>query len=136
MQPQLAELPRLLLLALSTGFGLGCLALAAKSLATAARLWVRGLLVRGEVVPRAASDPRPGGLILFTDHLGQNLILDPGRHPRLRGVPPIGAQVPVVYPRNRPTAARPAIPRYLLLPPFAWFLAATVTCGAVYGATR
>ena len=60
---------KLLLLTLCTGVGLGFLLLAVRQLLTVARLWVRGVLVTGTVIPRVAGDPRRSGLVLFTDQV-------------------------------------------------------------------
>ncbi|WP_018544807.1 hypothetical protein [Streptomyces sp. LaPpAH-108] len=120
----------LLVLALCTGFGLGCLALALRALLTAVRLWARGLRVTGIVTARAAADRRPGGLVLFRDHLGRDLLLDPGRCGPLCGLPPVGRSVPVVYARERPVVARLWTMRHLLAPSFGWFLSSALVCGA------
>ncbi|MER6495287.1 hypothetical protein [Streptomyces griseorubiginosus] len=121
---------KLLLLTLCTGVGLGFLLLAVRQLLTVARLWVRGVLVTGTVIPRAG-DPRRSGLVLFTDHLGRPVVVDTGAYGPLRGLPEVGGTVPVCYPRNRPTAARLWTPRYLLSPALGWFLTSTVVfaCG-------
>ncbi|WP_141203641.1 hypothetical protein [Streptomyces griseorubiginosus] len=122
---------KLLLLTLCTGVGLGFLLLAVRQLLTVARLWVRGVLVEGTVIPRVAGDPRRSGLVLFTDHLGRPVVVDAGAYGPLRGLPEVGGTVPVCYPRNRPTAARLWTPRYLLSPALGWFLTSTVVfaCG-------
>ncbi|MER6245984.1 hypothetical protein [Streptomyces griseorubiginosus] len=122
---------KLLLLTLCTGVGLGFLLLAVRQLLTVARLWVRGVLVTGTVIPRVAGDPRRSGLVLFTDHLGRPVVVDTGAYGPLRGLPEVGGTVPVCYPRNRPTAARLWTPRYLLSPALGWFLTSTVVfaCG-------
>ncbi|AYC43134.1 hypothetical protein ACFYZI_35040 [Streptomyces griseorubiginosus] len=122
---------KLLLLTLCTGVGLGFLLLAVRQLLTVARLWVRGVLVTGTVIPRVAGDPRRSGLVLFTDHLGRPVVVDAGAYGPLRGLPEVGGTVPVCYPRNRPTAARLWTPRYLLSPALGWFLTSTVVfaCG-------
>ncbi|MGW3661737.1 hypothetical protein [Streptomyces sp. NPDC005141] len=119
----------LMLLALCTGFGLGFLLLAARSTTAAVRLWVRGLRVVGVVTARAAADRRGGGLVLFSDHLGRRLVLDPGRCGRLYGLPPVGGSVPVVFVRDRPAAARVWTVRHLLAPAFGWFLSSTLAFG-------
>ncbi|MFJ6570692.1 hypothetical protein ACIQNU_25085 [Streptomyces sp. NPDC091292] len=128
--------PELLLLALGTGLGSGFLLLAVRQTATIALLSVRGVLVKGRVTERAETDRRRGGLVVFTDHLGRSFVLDPGASGPWRGLPPIGAAVPVVYPRNRPHAARVWLPRHLLAPPFGWFLAATVAFGTALTVAR
>lgn len=122
---------KLLLLTLCTGVGLGFLLLAVRQLLTVARLWVRGVLVTGTVIPRVAGDPRRSGLVLFTDHLGRPVVVDTGAYGPLRRLPEVGGTVPVCYPRNRPTAARLWTPRHLLSPAFGWFLTSTVVfaCG-------
>ncbi|MEY2248267.1 hypothetical protein AB8A21_35945 [Streptomyces sp. BF23-18] len=120
----------LALLALCTGLGLGFLTLATRSALGAVRLWVRGLRVMGRVTPRTASDRRRGGLVVFSDHLGQGLVLDPGWRGPLCGLPPVGGSVPVVYARNRPATARLWTLRYLLAPSFGWFLSSTLAFGA------
>ncbi|MFD9326765.1 DUF3592 domain-containing protein [Streptomyces sp. NPDC060065] len=119
----------LLLLALCTGFGLGFLLLAVRQLAAAARLWVRGLRVTGVVTKRVATDRRRAGLVVFTDHLGRALAIDPGAYATLCGLPPVGGSVPVVYLRNRPGAARLWTLRHLLAPSFGWFLSSTLAFG-------
>ncbi|MFD5406940.1 hypothetical protein [Streptomyces griseorubiginosus] len=122
---------KLLLLTLCTGVGLGFLLLAVRQLLAVARLWVRGVLVTGTVIPRVAGDSRRSGLVLFTDHLGRPVVVDAGAYGPLRGLPEVGGTVPVCYPRNRPTAARLWTPRYLLSPALGWFLTSTVVfaCG-------
>ncbi|MFD7997084.1 hypothetical protein [Streptomyces mexicanus] len=125
----------LVLSALGTGFGLGCLLLAARAALTAVRLWTRGLRVKGLVVGRAPADRRHGGLVVFSDHLGRELVLDPGAYAPLCGLPPIGRTVPVVYVRERPTAARLWTLRHLLAPSFGWFLSSTVAFGTAAAAT-
>ncbi|MET7681090.1 DUF3592 domain-containing protein [Streptomyces sp. NPDC005423] len=127
---------KLLLLALCVGVGLGFLSLAVRQLVTVARLWVRGVLVTGTVIPRIAGDRRRSGLVTFTDHLGRTVVLDPGAYGPLRGLPPAGKTVPVVYPRKRPTAARLWTPRYLLSPAFGWFLSSTLVFGAALRVSR
>ncbi|MGW1505626.1 hypothetical protein ACWCQW_45415 [Streptomyces mirabilis] len=117
---------KLLLLALSTGLGLGFLLLAVRQLVTVAWLWARGVLVTGVVTPRVSGDRRRTGLVVFTDHLGRTIVIDPGAYGSLRGMPPVGGTVPVVYPRDRPAAARLWTPRYLLSPALGWFLSSTV----------
>lgn len=119
----------LLLLALCTGFGLGFLLLALRASAAAVRLWLRGLKVPGVVAARAVADRRAGGLVLFRDHLGRDLVLDPGRYAPLCGLPPVGKEVIVVYARARPAAARLWTLRHLLAPSFGWFLSSTLTFG-------
>ncbi|MFD5815133.1 hypothetical protein ACFV06_17445 [Streptomyces sp. NPDC059618] len=120
----------LVLLALSTGFGLGFLALATRSALGALKLSLRGRRVMGRVTPRGASDPRWGGLVVFPDQLGRGLVLDPGWRGPLCGLPPVGGSVPVVYARNRPATARLWTLRYLLAPSFGWFLSSTLAFGA------
>ncbi|MFH8393367.1 MULTISPECIES: hypothetical protein [unclassified Streptomyces] len=119
----------LVLLALCTGFGLGFLTLATRSALGAVTLWVRGLRVMGRVTPRGASDRRRGGLVVFSDHLGRGLVLDPGWRGPLCGLPPVGGSVPVVYAQNRPATARLWTLRYLLAPSFGWFLSSTLAFG-------
>ncbi|MBK3644867.1 MULTISPECIES: hypothetical protein [Streptomyces] len=119
----------LVLTALCTGFGLGCLLLAARGLLTAGRLWARGLRVMGVVTARTAADRRRGGLVAFSDHLGRDLVLDPGAYGPLCGLPPLGRTVPVVFVRERPAAARLWTVRHLLAPSFGWFLSSTVAFG-------
>ncbi|MFJ4685197.1 hypothetical protein ACIQNG_05055 [Streptomyces sp. NPDC091377] len=116
----------LVLLALCTGTGLGFLLLAFRAAVTALGLRVRGLRVRGTVTARTAADRRPGGLVVFPDHLGRVLVLDPGSYAVLCGLPRVGADVPVVYPRARPQAARLWTVAHLLAPSFGWFVAATL----------
>ncbi|MCX4915508.1 hypothetical protein ACFWA4_13830 [Streptomyces sp. NPDC060011] len=116
-------------LALCTGFGLGFLTLAARSVLGAVRLWLRGLRVMGQVTPRKVADRRPGGLVVFSDHLGRGLVFDPGWRGPLCGLPPVGGSVPVVYAQNRPAAARLWTLRYLLAPSFGWFLSSTLAFG-------
>ncbi len=120
---------QVVLLALCTGLGLGSLLAAVRALATAAALWARGRRVMGRVTARAATDPRRGGLVVFSDHLGRDLVLDPGPLGPFWGVPPVGARVPVVHARERPTQARLWTSRHLLAPSFGWFLSATVAFG-------
>ncbi|MFI2910092.1 hypothetical protein ACG2OD_17825 [Streptomyces sp. PDY-4] len=120
---------QLVLLALCTGCGLGFLLAAVRAVASAAVLWARGRRVMGRVTARAASDRRRGGLVVFSDHLGRDLVLDPGPCGPLYGVPPVGGSVPVVYERERPTRARLWTSRHLLAPSFGWFLSATVAFG-------
>ncbi|MFF7760217.1 hypothetical protein [Streptomyces griseorubiginosus] len=127
---------KLLLLTLCTGVGLGFLLLAVRQLLTVARLWVRGVLVTGTVIPRVAGDPRRSGLVLFTDHLGRPVVVDAGAYGPLRGLPEVGGTVPVCYPRNRPTAARLWTPRYLLSPALGWFLTSTVVFASGTRLTR
>ncbi|MFJ6086481.1 hypothetical protein ACIQI8_34335 [Streptomyces sp. NPDC092369] len=119
----------LALLALCTGCGLGFLLLALRSLVVVGRLWARGLRVMGVVTPRGAGDRRPGGLVAFCDHLGRHLLLEPGRYGALCGLPPVGGSVPVVYVRERPTAARLWTVRHLLAPAFGWFLSSALAFG-------
>jgi hypothetical protein len=119
----------LVLLALCTGFGLGCLMLAVRGVLTAVRLWARGLRVMGVVTARAAADRRRGGLVVFSDHLGRDLVLDPGSYASLCGLPPVGRAVPVVYVRERPGMARLWTLRHLLAPSFGWFLSSAVAFG-------
>jgi len=119
----------LVVLALCTGFGLGCLLLAVRAVLTAARLWTRGLRVTGVVTARAASDRRHGGLVVFCDHHGRDLVLDPRAYAALCGLPPVGRTVAVVYARSRPTTARLLTLRHLLAPSFGWFLSSTVAFG-------
>ncbi|MEW2163404.1 hypothetical protein AB0912_10445 [Streptomyces sp. NPDC007084] len=119
----------LLLPALCTGLGLGFLTLATRSVLGAVRLWLRGLRVMGRVTPRKGIDRRPGGLVVFSDHLGRGLVLDPGWRGPLCGLPPVGGTVPVVYVRNRPASARLWTLRYLLAPSFGWFLSSTLAFG-------
>ncbi|CCK25622.1 putative secreted protein [Streptomyces davaonensis JCM 4913] len=119
----------LLLLALCTGCGLGFLLLALRASLAAVRLWLRGLRVTGVVAARAAADRRRGGLVVFSDHLGRNLVLDPGRYGPLCGLPPIGGHITVVYARARPTAARLWTLRHLLAPSFGWFVSSTLSFG-------
>ncbi|MFE4663913.1 hypothetical protein ACFRI7_09635 [Streptomyces sp. NPDC056716] len=124
----------LALLALCTGCGLGFLLLAVRAGVTALRLWARGLRAMGTVTARAAADPRRGGLVAFPDHLGRVLVVDPGGYAPLCGLPEVGGRVPVVYPRERPQAARLWTVAHLLAPSFGWFLSATVAFGtAVVG---
>ncbi|MFI6347458.1 DUF3592 domain-containing protein [Streptomyces sp. NPDC050560] len=117
---------KLLLLALCTGFGLGCLLLAFRSLARVARLVVRGLLTQGVVTPRRPSDGRRGGLVEFPDSLGRTFVFDPGWYGALCGLPAIGGPVRVVYLRNRPSTARLWLTRHLLGPSFGWFLSSSL----------
>ncbi|MFE9607896.1 hypothetical protein [Streptomyces sp. NPDC006012] len=119
----------LLLLALFTGFGIGCLVAALKAALAALRLWARGLRVMGVVTPRAPADPRIGRLVRFSDHFGRDLLLDPGRYGPLCGLPRAGRSVPVVYRRDRPTDARLWHMCHLLAPSFGWFVASTVVFG-------
>ncbi|WP_329529487.1 hypothetical protein [Streptomyces sp. NBC_01462] len=119
----------LMLLALCTGIGLGFLLLAVHAVLTAARLWARGLQVTGVVTARVPADRRRGGLVVFSDHLGRDLVLDPGSYAALCGLPPVGRTVPVVYARSRPTTARLWTLRHLLAPSFGWFLSSTVAFG-------
>ncbi|MFE9939870.1 hypothetical protein [Streptomyces hirsutus] len=121
---------QLLLLALCLGLGVGCLLVALKAALTALGLWARGLRVMGVVTPRSAADPRLGGLVRFSDHLGRELVLDPGRYGPLCGLPPVGGNVPVVYRRERPTVARLWHLCHLLAPSFGWFLTATLAFGS------
>ncbi|WAX78906.1 hypothetical protein [Streptomyces sp. KMM 9044] len=121
---------QLVLLALCTGLGLGFLLAAVRAAATAAALWARGRRVMGWVTPRKAADRRRGGLVMFSDHLGRDLVLDPGRCGPFYGVPPVGDNVPVVYVRERPTQARLWTSRHLLAPSFGWFLSAPLAFGA------
>ncbi|WP_405465965.1 hypothetical protein OG783_22790 [Streptomyces jietaisiensis] len=125
----------LVLSALGTGFGLGCLLLAVRAVRTAVRLWARGLRVTGVVTARTTADRRRGGLVVFPDHLGRELVLDPGAYASLCGLPLVGRAVPVVYVRERPTAARLWTLRHLLAPSFGWFLSSTVAFGTAVAAT-
>ncbi|WP_030225165.1 hypothetical protein [Streptomyces sp. NRRL WC-3626] len=120
---------QLVLLALSTGCGLGFLLAGVRATAAAAALWARGRRTRGRVTPRAATDRRRGGLVVFSDHFGRDFVLDPGRYGPFYGVPPVGGEVPVVYKRECPARARLWTPRHLLAPSFGWFLSATVAFG-------
>lgn len=120
---------QVVLLALSTGLGLGSLPAAIRAPATAAARWARGRRVTGRVTARAATDPRRGGLVLFSDHLGRDVVLDPGPLGPICGMPPVGGSVPVVYARDRPTGARLWTSRHLLAPSFGWFLSATLAFG-------
>ncbi|MEU2422708.1 hypothetical protein ABZ619_17080 [Streptomyces sp. NPDC007851] len=119
----------LVLLAVDTGFGLGSLVLAVQAVLTALRLWARGVRVTGVVTARAPVDRRRGGLVVFSDHLGRRLVLDPGAYAPLCGLPPAGCSVPVVYGRERPAAARLGTLRHLLAPSFGWFLSSTLAFG-------
>ncbi|MCX2922440.1 hypothetical protein [Streptomyces sp. NEAU-W12] len=119
----------LVVLALCTGFGVGFLLAAVRAMATAAALWARGRRVMGSVTARKATDRRRGGLVVFSDHFGRDLVLDPGRYGPFYGVPPVGDNVPVVYVREHPTQARLWTPRHLLAPSFGWFLSATLAFG-------
>ncbi|WP_411092848.1 hypothetical protein [Streptomyces sp. 049-1] len=119
----------LLLLALFMGVGVGCLLLALRSLGTAVRLWARGLRVMGVATARTSSDPRRGPLIAYTDHLGRVFVLDPGGRGPLRHLPAVGEKVPVVYLRNRPTAASVWTSQHLLAPSLGWFLSSTLAFG-------
>ncbi|MFD7878894.1 hypothetical protein ACFV5G_33175 [Streptomyces sp. NPDC059766] len=119
----------LVLLALCTGAGCGFLLLAGRAVLTAARLWARGLRVTGIVTARAPADRRRGGLVAYSDHLGRHRVLDPGSYGTLCGLPPVGAAVPVVFVRSRPTAARLWTLRHLLAPSFGWFVSSTVAFG-------
>jgi len=119
----------LLLLALCTGSGLGFLLLAVRQLVAVVRLWARGLRVMGVVTKRAAADRRRAGLVVFSDHLGRAVVIDPGAYGPLCGLPPVGESVPVVYLRSRPGAARLWNVRHLLAPSFWWFLSSTVAFG-------
>ncbi|MFH8414995.1 hypothetical protein [Streptomyces collinus] len=116
---------QVVLLALGTGLGLGSLPAAIRAPATAAARWARGR----RVTARAATDPRRGGLVLFSDHLGRDVVLDPGPLGPICGMPPVGGSVPVVYARDRPTGARLWTSRHLLAPSFGWFLSATLAFG-------
>ncbi|MFF6947724.1 hypothetical protein ACFZAD_03550 [Streptomyces iakyrus] len=120
---------QVVLLALCTGLGLGSLLAAVRALATAAALWARGRRVTGRVTARAATDPRRGALVVFSDHLGRDLVLDPGPLGPLCGMPAVGGSVPVVYARDRPTGARLWTSRHLLAPSFGWFLSAALAFG-------
>ncbi|MFJ9538289.1 hypothetical protein ACIRPX_13605 [Streptomyces sp. NPDC101225] len=120
----------LLLLALSTGLGLGFLLLAVRQLMTAVRLWGRGLRVTGVVIARVPADRRRTGLVMFTDHLGRVVAFDAGAYGPLCGLPPIGEKTPVVYLRRKPTTARLWTLRHLLAPAFGWFLSSSVVFGA------
>ncbi|MEU6536825.1 hypothetical protein [Streptomyces sp. NPDC047000] len=119
----------LVLPALCTGFGAGCLLLAVRAVLAVVRLWVRGLRVTGVVTERTPADRRRGGLVVFSDHLGRDLVLDPGAYATLCGLPPVGRTVPVVYAQERPAAARLWTLRHLLAPSFGWFLSSTVAFG-------
>ncbi|WP_369186671.1 hypothetical protein [Streptomyces sp. R08] len=119
----------LLLLALCTGLGLGFLSLAVRQLAAVVRLWAGGLRVTGVVTKRVAADRRRGGLVVFSDHLGRAVVIDPGSYGPLCGLPPVGGRVPVVYLRSRPGAARLWTLRHLLAPSFGWFLSSTLAFG-------
>ncbi|MFE7975116.1 hypothetical protein [Streptomyces shenzhenensis] len=119
----------LVLLALCAGLGLGFLLLGVRAAVTALWLRVRGLRVMGTVTSRTAADRRPGALVLFSDHLGRDLLLDPGRYAPLCGLPAVGRSVPVVYRREQPTVARLWNTRHLLAPSFGWFLTAAVAFG-------
>ncbi|MFJ2961915.1 hypothetical protein ACIPIC_06340 [Streptomyces collinus] len=120
---------QVVLLALGTGLGLGSLPAAIRAPATAAARWARGRRVTGRVTARAATDPRRGGLVRFSDHLGRDVVLDPGPLGPICGMPPVGGSVPVVYARDRPTGARLWTSRHLLAPSFGWFLSATMAFG-------
>ncbi|MFF4354379.1 hypothetical protein [Streptomyces sp. NPDC001530] len=120
----------LVLPGLCAGFGIGFLVLAVRTAVAALRLRVRGLRVMGVVTARVAADRRSGGLVVFSDHLGRAVVLDPGIYGPLCGLPPVGGSVPVVYARNRPAAARLWNSRHLLAPSFGWFLSSTVAFGA------
>ncbi|MGW7210902.1 hypothetical protein [Streptomyces collinus] len=120
---------QVVLLALGTGLGLGSLPAAIRAPAPAAARWARGRRVTGRVTARAATDPRRGGLVLFSDHLGRDVVLDPGPLGPICGMPPVGGSVPVVYARDRPTGARLWTSRHLLAPSFGWFLSATMAFG-------
>ncbi|MGW1722206.1 hypothetical protein ACWCQK_04605 [Streptomyces sp. NPDC002306] len=119
----------LVLLALCTGIGGGFLLLAVRAVLTALRLWARGVRVTGAVAARAPADRRRGGLVVYSDHLGRDRVVDPGVYAALCGLPPVGAAVPVVYVRSRPAAARLWTLRHLLAPSFGWFLSSTVAFG-------
>ncbi|WP_406166558.1 hypothetical protein [Streptomyces sp. NBC_00996] len=119
----------LVLSVLCAGFGLGFLLLAVRAAVAALRLRVRGLRVMGVVTARVAADRRRGGLVVFSDHLGRVVVLDPGSYGPLCGLPPVGGSVPVVYVRNRPASARLWNSRHLLAPSFGWFLSSTVAFG-------
>ncbi|MEU6355009.1 DUF3592 domain-containing protein [Streptomyces sp. NPDC047072] len=119
----------LVLLALFTGFGLGFLVQGVRGAVRALRLTMRGVRVRGVVTERVVGDGRHGGLVVFTDHLGRSLILDPGPYATLCGLPPVGKEVDVVYLRKRPQSARLCSVRHLLAPSFGWFLASTLAFG-------
>ncbi|MEU7722393.1 hypothetical protein [Streptomyces tibetensis] len=120
---------QVVLLALCTGLGLGFLLAAVRALATAASLWARGRRVTGRVTARASTDRGRGGLVVFSDHLGRDFVLDPGPLGPFCGVPPVGGSVPVVHARERPARARLWTTRHLLAPSFGWFLSATVAFG-------
>jgi hypothetical protein len=120
---------QLVLLALCTGLGLGFLLAAVRAMATAAALYARGRRVMGRVTPREVTDRRRGGVVVFCDHFGRDVVLDPGPYGPFYGVPPVGGTVPVVYERECPTRARLWTPRHLLAPSFGWFLSATVAFG-------
>jgi hypothetical protein len=126
----------LLLLALCTGLGIGCLLAAIEAALAAVRLWAWGLRVMGVVTPRTPADPRIGGLVRFSDHLGRDLVLDPGRYAPLCGLPRVGRSVPVVYRRDRPTEARLWNMCHLLAPSFGWFVTSTVAFGTGVAATH
>ncbi|WP_053667653.1 hypothetical protein [Streptomyces sp. NRRL B-1140] len=118
------------LLALCTGLGFGFLPAAVRAPATAAALWARGRRVTGRVTARAAADRRRGGLVVFPDHLGRGLVLDPGPLGPFCGMPPVGGSVAVVYARKRPTRAGLWTSRHPPAPSFGSFLPATVAFGA------
>ncbi|MFE6526708.1 hypothetical protein [Streptomyces sp. NPDC057794] len=120
---------QVVLLALCTGLGLGCLLAAVRALVAAAALWARGRRVVGRVTAHTAAGRRRGGLVVFSDHLGRDLVLDPGPFGPWCGLPPVGGSVPVVYARERPTHARLWTSRALLAPAFGWFLSATLAFG-------
>ncbi|MEV5646407.1 hypothetical protein AB0L67_41105 [Streptomyces flaveolus] len=126
---------QLALSALATGFGLGCLLLAARAVLTAVRLWARGLRVRGLVVGRTPVNRWCGGLVLFSDHLGREHVLDPRTYASLCGLPPVGRTVSVVYVRERPATARLWTLRHLLAPSFGWFVSSTVAFSTAAAAT-
>ncbi|MGW0988091.1 hypothetical protein ACWD46_17950 [Streptomyces sp. NPDC002486] len=120
---------QVVLLALCTGLGFGFLLAAVRALATAASLWARGRRVTGRVTARAAPNRRRGGLVVFSDHLGRDFVLDPGPLGPFRGLPPVGGSVLVVHARECPARAGLWTTRYLLAPSFGWFLSATAAFG-------
>ncbi|MEU9338167.1 hypothetical protein AB0D49_34295 [Streptomyces sp. NPDC048290] len=123
------------LLAVCTGLGLCCLALALRAAVFALRLRLRGTHATGTVRARPRPDPRPGGLVAFPDHGGRLQIVDPGAYAPLCGLPGVGASVPVVYPRTRPSAARLWNTAHLLAPSLGWFVSATLAFGLAIAVT-
>ncbi|CAL9581115.1 hypothetical protein [Streptomyces sp. enrichment culture] len=119
----------LALLALCTGSGLGFLYLAVRAVAGAVGLAVRGERAMGFVTARSGTSRRRGELVLFFDHFGRELVLDPGRCGPFYGVPPVGGTVPVVYARGHPGRARLGTLRHLLAPSFGWFLVSALVFG-------